>query len=51
MIRRGGVWADGRRRDEGCSFGPVFTPVMRPVGAQTGGNGLSIHNRAYEAIN
>lgn len=49
MIQRGGVRADGGGRDEGGSFGPVFTPVVRAVGAQAGGDGLAIHNRACGA--
>lgn len=52
-VRRARVGADGGRGDEGCGLGPVLTPVVRAVGAEAGGDGLSVHNsacRATEAV-
>jgi len=49
VVRRGGVRADGGGRDEGCGFGPVLAPVVRPVGAQAGGDGLPVDHCACGA--
>lgn len=49
-VRRARVGADGGRGDEGCGLGPVLTPVVRAVGAEAGGDGLSVHNSACRAM-
>lgn len=49
MLGRAGVRAERGGRDEGSGFGPVLAPVVRAVGAQAGGDGLPVHNRACGA--
>lgn len=50
VLGRAGVRAERGGRDAGGSFGPVLAPVVRAVGAQAGGDGLPVDNRAWGAI-
>lgn len=46
VVRRGGIWAQGRGGHECRCLGPVLTPVVGAIGPQAGSDGLAEHQGA-----